>query len=108
MIGKVSDTYGVAELYEELPMRGLNVEYELRPQSNVNASSQMPLGDTTSSMQIYTFIRDCSLLSIVGLQSLIHLGNLLSSSPTEIENFQLGPGQANWGNPGIASELCLK
>jgi hypothetical protein len=108
MIGKVSDTYGVAEIYEELPIQGLVLEYELKPQSKVHASSHLPLGDTTPSTQIYTFIRDCSLLSILGLQSLINLGNLLSPSPAEIENFQLGPGQANWGNPGIASEFLRK
>jgi hypothetical protein len=44
----------------------------------------------------------------VGLQTLIHLGNLISPNPSEIEQFQLGPGQANWGNPGVASDLLLK
>jgi hypothetical protein len=108
MIGEVSDTYGVAEIYEELPMQGLNLEYELQPQSKVHASLQMSLSETTSATEIYAFIRDCSLLSVVGLQTLIHLGNLISPSPSEIEQFQLGPGQANWGNPGVASDLLLR
>jgi hypothetical protein len=108
MIGKVSDTYGVAEIYEELPMPGLNLEYELQPQSKVHATLQMPLSETTSATEIYGFIRHCSLLSVVGLQTLIHLGNLISPSPSDIEQFQLGPGQANWGNPGVASDLLLK
>ena len=105
LIGIVSDTYGVAEIYEQFPVQGFNLEYELQPQSKVHASSFLPLGETTSSTQIYTFIRDCSLLSIVGVQSLIHLGNLIIPIPAEIEKYQLGPGQANWGNPGIASEF---
>lgn len=108
MIGEVSDTYGVDEIYEELPIQGLNLEYELKPQSKVHASMEMPLSETTSASEIYRFIRDCSLLSVVGLQTLIHLGNLISPSPSEIEKFQLGPGQANWGNPGVASDLLLK
>jgi hypothetical protein len=108
MIGEVSDAYGVAEIYEELPMPGLNLEYELQPQSKVHATLQMPLNETTSASEIYGFIRHCSLLSIVGLQTLIHLGNLISPNPSEIEQFQLGPGQANWGNPGVASDLLLK
>ena len=108
MIGEVSDTYGVAEIYEELPMPGLNLEYELQPQSKVHATLQMPLSETTSATEIYGFIRHCSLLSVVGLQTLIHLGNLISPSPSDIEQFQLGPGQANWGNPGVASDLLLK
>jgi hypothetical protein len=105
LIGEVSDTHGVSRIYEYLPMQGLNLEYELKPISKVHASSQMPLSDDTSSAQIYAFAQDCSLLSMVGLQSLIHLGNLITPSPTEIEHFQLGPGQDNWGNPGIAIEL---
>jgi hypothetical protein len=111
MIGKLSDTYAVAELYKELPIKGLNIEYELQPQSNVHASSLMSLmslGEATSSTQIYTFIRDFSLLSVVGLQTLIHLGNLISPSPSDIEQCQLGPGQASWVNPGVASDLLLK
>jgi hypothetical protein len=108
MIGEVSDTYGVAEIYEELPLQGLNLEYELKPQSRVHASLQMSLSEVTSATEIYRFIRDCSLLSVVGLQTLIHLGNLISPNPSEIEQFQLGPGQANWENPGIASELLRR
>jgi hypothetical protein len=105
LIGIVSDTYGVDEIYEQFPVEGFNIEYELQPQSKVHAYSFLPLGETTSSTQIYTFIRDCSLLSIVGVQSLVHLGNLIIPIPAEIEKYQLGPGQANWGNPGIASEF---
>ena len=108
LIGIVSDTYGVDEIYEQFPVEGFNIEYELQPQSKVHAYSFLPLGETTSSTQIYTFIRDCSLLSIVGVQSLIHLGNLIIPIPAEIEKYQLGPGQANWGNPGIASEFLRK
>jgi len=105
LIGIVSDTYGVAEIYEQFPVQGFNIEYELQPQSKVHAYSFLPLGETTSSTQIYTFIRDCSLLSIVGVQSLVHLGNLIIPIPAEIEKYQLGPGQANWGNPAIASDF---
>lgn len=34
---------GMAELYREMPIEGLNVEYEFQPQSNVRASSLMSL-----------------------------------------------------------------
>lgn len=70
-------------------MPGLNLEYELQPQSKVHATLQMPLNETTSATEIYGFIRHCSLLSVVGLQTLIHLGNLISPSPSDIERFQL-------------------
>jgi len=105
LIGIVSDTYGVDEIYEQMPVPGFNLEYELQPQSKVHASSFLPLGESTSRDQIYTFIRNCSMLSIVGVQSLVHLRNLIIPIPAEIEKYQLGPGQRYWGNPSIASEF---
>ena len=104
-IGEVNDTYGVDEIYEEFPIQGLNIEYELKPLSKVQVSAMLPLNDTTTALQILTFIRDCSMLALIGLQSLIHLGNLVFPTSTEIERYQVGPGQEHWGNPGIASTL---
>ena len=105
IIGEVKDTYGVDEIYEEIPMQGLNIEYELKPISKVQVSSTLPLNDSTSAIQILTFIRDCSMLALIGLQSLIHLGNLVFPTSTEIKKYQVGLGQEHWGNPGIASTL---
>ena len=93
------------EIYEEFPIQGLNIEYELKPLSKVQVSAMLPLNDTTTALQILTFIRDCSMLALIGLQSLIHLGNLVFPTSTEIERYQVGPGQEHWGNPGIASTL---
>ena len=104
-IGEVNDTYGVDEIYEEFPIQGLNIEYELKPLSKVQVSASLPLDDSTPAIQILTFIRDCSMLALIGLQSLIHLGNLVFPTSTEIERYQVGPGQEHWGNPGIASTL---
>jgi hypothetical protein len=73
-IGEVTDTYGVDEIYEEFPIQGLNIEYELKPLSKVQVSAMLPLNDATSALQILTFIRDCSMLALIGLQSLINLG----------------------------------
>lgn len=107
-IGAVKDTFGVAEIFDELPFEGVDLEYELAPESSVFVNMSLSLTDSTSASEILNFIRQSSMLSIMGLQSLINLGNLRFPPKDMLDQFQLGPGQANWGNPGVASDLILK
>jgi hypothetical protein len=107
-IGAVTDTSGVAEIFDELPFEGVDLEYELAPESSVFVNMSLSLTDSTTASEILNFIRQSSMVSIMGLQSLINLGNLRFPPTDLLDHFQLGPGQANWGNPGVASDLLLK
>lgn len=107
-IGAVKDTSGVAEIFDELPFEGVDIEYELAPESSVFVNTSLSMTDSTSAVEILNFIRHASMISIVGLQGLINLGNLAFPPKEHLDQFQLGPGQANWGNVGIASQLIAK
>ena len=103
--GSVSDTNQVDNIFDGLPFDPIEVMYTLEPITKLWIFRELYLGESTTKSEIYNFLKDCTTLSVVGLQTLISRGLLVSPDDLEIAKYGLGKNERNWGNLLIAEHI---
>ena len=96
--GSVSDTSEVESMFDDLPFPTLEVIYNLEPVAGLWILRELYVSETTTKEEIYNFLKECTLISTVGLQTLIAKGTLLEPKADVLAEFGLNRNQRNWGN----------
>jgi hypothetical protein len=104
--GSVSDTSEVDSMFDENPfLPAFEVIYDLEPIAPLWILRELYVSATTTKEEIYNFLKECTLISVVGLQSLIFSEKLVEPSKEILAEYGLDTGQRNWGNTWISAEI---
>ena len=103
--GSVSDTSNVESIFDDLPFPPIEVIYNLEPISKLWILRELYVSETTTKEEIYQFLKESTLIALVGLQSLIVNQQLVEPGKEELAKFGLDQGQRNWGNVMDADKL---
>ena len=104
--GSVSDTSEVDSMFDNNPfLPPFEIIYDLEPISRVWILRELYVSETTTKEQIYNFLKECTLISVVGLQSLIFSEKLVEPSKKILAEYGLDRGQRNWGQTWISDKI---
>jgi hypothetical protein len=103
--GSVSDTSEVENIFDELPFPPIEVMYNLEPVSKLWIFRELYLSESTSKLEIFNFLKECTMISIVGLQELIAKDKLVAPDESLLAVYGLNKGQRNWGNVQDSDKL---
>ena len=97
--GSVSDTSEVDSMFDENPfLPAFEVIYDLEPVARLWILRELYVSEATTKEEIYSFLKECTLISVVGLQSLIFSKKLVEPNKDLLAEYGLDTGQRNWGN----------
>ena len=104
--GSVSDTSEVDSMFDNNPfLPPFEIIYDLAPVSRVWILRELYVSEATTKEEIYSFLKECTLISVVGLQTLIFSKKLVEPSNEILAEYGLDTGQRNWGNTWISAEI---
>ena len=103
--GSVSDTSGIENIFEDLPFPQVEVMYNLEPVSKLWIFRELYVSDVTTKEEIYSFLKDSVLISVVGLQTLISRDKLVEPKEEILAEFGFDKNQRNWGNVSDSDKL---
>jgi hypothetical protein len=92
-------------MFDDLPFPPLEVIYNLEPVAGLWILRELYVSDTTTKEEIYNFLKECTLISTVGLQALIAKETLLKPTADVLAEFGLDRNQRNWGNVSDSDKL---
>jgi hypothetical protein len=103
--GSVSDTSAIENLFDGLPFPEVEIMYNFEPVSKLWIFRELYLSETSTKEEIYAFLKECTLISTVGLQTLIARDLLVEPTIEVLATYGLDRDQRNWGNTSDSDKL---